>query len=123
VLLDLETFEQAQGPRRLFLSLASGGDEAAQASLTEAARSRVQRAMRTARLAGPTRAENGFYIPLSLHHELGHGFIFVDGFAPDDLAEKALALLAGHAQNAIYGGLALSSARQRKAHVFDEANI
>jgi CheY-like chemotaxis protein len=123
VLLDLETFEQAQGPRHLFLSLASDADEARRAMLTEEARARVQRAMRTSRLAGPTVTENGFYIPLSLHHELGHGFIFVDGFAPDELAKKALSLLAGHAQNAIYGGLALSAARQRKANVFDEANI
>ena len=89
----------------------------------EEARARVQRAMRTSRLAGASVVENGFYIPLSLHHELGHGFIFVDAFAPDDLAAKALTLLAGHAQNAIYSSLALASARQRRTHVFDEASI
>lgn len=123
VLLNLETFEHGQGPRHLSLYLAPEERAGDGAMLAEAARARARRAMRTARLDGPAQVEGGFYVPLSLHHELGHGFIFVDGFTPDELAKKTLSLLGSHAQNAIYSSLALLSARQRKALIFEAASI
>lgn len=122
-LLELETFEQSSGPRHLFLYLTPDATPGYAAMSAEAARARVQKATRSARPVAADVLDGGFYVPLSLHHELGQGWIFVDGFTPDELAKKSLALLAGHAQNAVYSSLALASSRERKAYVFEEASI
>lgn len=122
VILELETFERGDGPRHAFLYLSADANAARTAVAAERARVRVQRALSAAQPSGPALMEDGFFVPLSLHRELGHGWLFVDGAAPDDLAQKALTLLAGHAQNAIYSSLALSAARERKL-VFEAADI
>lgn len=122
VALELETFEHTLGPRHIFLHLASDTGNGTPLAV-EAARGRVQQAYAATRVSGPTLLENGFLIPISLHRELGRGWIFVDGFSPDELARKTLTLLAGHAQNAIYAGIALGASRERKAFVFEEASI
>jgi len=123
VALDLETFEHSHGPRRLFLHLASSADTTESSLAAEAAKSRVQGVLATQRIAGPTVLDTGFLIPLALHRELGHGWLFLDAFTPDDLGQKALSLLAGHAQNAIYASIALSALRERKATSFEEISI
>jgi hypothetical protein len=84
---------------------------------------RVQRALAAGTPALPVLLDDGFLVPLSLHRELGHGWLFVAGITPDDLARQALTLLAGHAQNAVYASLALSASRERRALVFEAANI
>ena len=122
VILELETFEHGEGPRHVFLYLSADASAARTAIAAERARVRVQRALSSSQLSGPALVEDGFFVPLSLHRELGHGWLFVDGAAPDDLARKALTLLAGHAQNAIYSSLALSASRERKL-VFEAADI
>jgi CheY-like chemotaxis protein len=123
VLLELETFERGEGPRHVFLHLSGDPSAERSARAAEAARVRVQRALGSGSVNVPALIEDGFCVPLSLHRELGHGFLFVAGAAPDDLARKALVLLAGHAQNAVYAGLALGAARERKALVFEAADI
>jgi CheY-like chemotaxis protein len=123
VLLELETFEHGEGPRHVFLHLSADADRERGASAAEGARARVQRALASSELSGPALVNDGFFVPLSLHRELGHGWLFVDGVVPDGLAQKALTLLAGHAQNAIYSSLALSASRERRALVFEAVNI
>lgn len=122
-MLDLETFEHGSGPRHIQLQLSGDGDSERGRVAAEAARLRVQRAFASASPKGPCLFENGFIVPLSLHRELGHGWLFVEGITPDELARQALTLLAGHAQNAIYSSLALSASRERRALVFEAANI
>lgn len=123
VALELETFEHTLGPRHIFLHLSADTGAGASPVAVEAARGRVQQSFAGGRTNGPTLIENGFLIPISLHRELGRGWLFVDGFVPDELARKTLTLLAGHAQNAIYAGIALGASRDRKAFVFEEASI
>jgi CheY-like chemotaxis protein len=125
VVLDLETFEQSLGPRHIFLHLGSDTDAARSALAAEAARVRVRKALATGGVSGPTELpnENGYLIPISVHRELGHGWIFIEGFTPDALAKQTLTLLAGHAQNAIYASIALAASRDRKNLVFEEASI
>ena len=123
VALDLETFEHVQGTRRAFLHLATGSNPAENALSAEAARSRVQSALATQRVSGPTTLDNSFLIPLELHRELGYGWIYLDAFTPDELARNMLALLAGHAQNAIYASVAIAALRDRKSTVFDGISI
>jgi len=121
--LELETFEHGQGPRHVFLYLSADRDTAHGALAAETARVRVQHALSTSQLSGPGLLDQGFFAPLSLHRELGHGWLFLDGLAPDELAQKAITLLAAHAQNAIYASLALGAARERQAPVFEAAHI
>jgi CheY-like chemotaxis protein len=124
VALELETFEEHSfGPRKIFLHVGEGGDQRATALAIENARSRIQQAPATARMHGPTSIENGYLIPIQLHQELGYGWIYIDGPTPDELVRKTLAVLASHAQNAIYAAIALGAARERKAFVFDKASI
>jgi CheY-like chemotaxis protein len=120
--LHLETFEQGLAPRHIFLYLAPEPDALLAQRAAEALRVRVQSdAARRMYEAGPL--ADGFFVPLHLHHELGHGWLFVADYAPDELAQKTLILLAGHAQNAIYASLALRAARQRTELIFEEAAI
>ena len=121
--LDLETFEHNLGPRRAFLHLSPNSDATEAELAAETARSRVREVLASRRVSEPTLLDNGFIIPLRLHHELGYGWLFVGGVAPDELAQKALALLAGHAQNAVYASLALAVSREKKAQVFEEMTI
>jgi CheY-like chemotaxis protein len=121
--LELETFEHGQGPRHVFLYLSAERDPAQGALAAETARVRVQRALATSQLSSPGLLDQGFFAPLSLHRELGHGWLFVAGLVPDELAQKAITLLAAHAQNAIYASLALGATRERRALVFEAAHI
>jgi len=120
--LELETFEHGEGPRRAFVHLESEQSERA-ALAAELVQSRVHQVLAMRGVSGPTLLDDGFLVPLELHRELGYGWLYVDRIAPDELSQKTLVLLAGHAQNAVYASLALSASRERKAHVFDELTI
>jgi CheY-like chemotaxis protein len=122
-LLELETFEQGQGPRHVQLYRSAENERERARFAAESARVRVQRALAAGTPPAPVLLDDGFLVPLSLHRELGHGWLFVAGIAPDELARQALTLLAGHAQNAVYASLALSASRERQALVFEAANI
>jgi len=72
----------------------------------------------------PTRIENGYFIPISLHGELGSGWIFLSQTDPDDLVRKALVLVAGHAENALYAVIARELLnRQRKEPFFNTMSM
>jgi CheY-like chemotaxis protein len=122
-LLELETFEHGEGPRHLQLYRSAESDADRTRFLAEAARVRVQRALAAGTPLAPVLLDDGFLLPLSLHRELGHGWLFVEGVSADELARQALTLLAVHAQNAVYSSLALAASRERKALVFEAANI
>ena len=120
--LDLETFEHTGGPRHVSLHLSPENDVAAELA-AEGVRGRVHRLLLSQRVSEPLLVDNGILVPLQLHHELGYGWLFIDGVVPDELARQTLALLAGHAQNAVYASLALSALRDRKTQVFEEMSI
>ncbi|HKO90303.1 MAG TPA: response regulator [Polyangiaceae bacterium] len=122
-MLELETFEHGDGPRHLQVYHSAQGATDQTRFAAEAARVRVQRALAAGAPPLPALLENGFFVPLSLHRELGHGWLFVEGITPDEPARQALTLLAGHAQNAVYSSLALRASRERKGLVFEAANI
>lgn len=120
--LQLETFEHGLGPHHTFLYLAPEPNRALAQAAAEELRVRVQ-AAGGGRIHAPCALAGGFLVPLRLHQELGHGWIFIDAFKPDELLEKILTVLAGHAQNAVYASLALTAARERKNVLFEEVVI
>ncbi len=123
VLLELETFGEAAGPRRLFLYLASDPDAARAEIAAEDARVRVRAGVHRSATRAPSGLDGGFYVPVRLHDELGHGWLYLDRFAPDEPTRQTLVVLAAHAQNAIYASIALAASRERKSLVFQEAAI
>lgn len=121
--LRLETLEETWGPRHLFLYLSSDTDPVRAEWSAAAVKSRVEREIATSRPTGPAAIAQGFFVPIALHHELGRGWLFVEGLLPDDLTRKTLTLLAAHAQNAIYASVALAALRERRGSIFEEAAI
>ncbi len=59
--------------------------------------------------AGPY--QDGYLLPLSLHQELGRGWIFLQDAEVDGLAGDMLPLLVAHAANTLYATVALSLGR------------
>lgn len=110
--LHLETFNQKGEPLRHDLHLS---DPVA----AEAIRARVAR-------ENPPggRFAEGYLIPLQLHRELGHGWLYVAQPEPDELLRISLLLLAEHAKNALYSTVAEELLRAQKDQpFFDEMAI
>ena len=117
--LQLETFEQRGEMRRYFLYAGAEGD----ALRAEDVRSRVVRAGASGKLRQPTRFEGGYVVPLEVHRELGHGWIYVEEPAPDAIVESALPILAAHAANALYSSVAEATLRADQGPIFDAASV
>ena len=45
-------------------------------------------------------------VPLTVHHELGYGWLYLETSDSDELNLSMLTLLAGHAANALYSTVA-----------------
>lgn len=118
--LHLETFEAEGNPRRFFLHGSSGapseivGAEAVRAAVTAAA---AARPLEAGVLCG------GFVVPLEVHRELGHGFVYVQEANPDQLVRRILPMLAAHAANALYSSIAEAMLRTQKGPLFDAMAI
>lgn len=67
--------------------------------------------------------EGGVLVPIKLDRGMGGGHIYLANCEADDLAQKGLALLAGHAQNALYAAAARALLEAREGPVFDEIAI
>lgn len=101
--LSLETYASQGDPLRFLLHSGLSGDQdlAAQA-IAQQVLSDPQALAATQ----PTRWSNGLLIPLRLHRELGHGWLFLQGGHVDHVVEQVLPVLAGHAVNALYAVVA-----------------
>jgi hypothetical protein len=86
-------------------------------------RSKVVRAGAAGALREPTVIEGGFVVPVDVHRELGHGWIFVEDPNPDPIVKSALPVLAAHAANALYSALAESMLRAEQAPIFDTMSV
>ena len=117
--LQLETFDEHGDSRRLFLFQSTDPDQARAKAAAQAATARILQNFATQghRQSGPV--EGGYLVPLVLHHELGHGWIFLAEVTPDPLSAMALPLLAEHASNALYASVAQIMLKGREGSIFD----
>ena len=111
----LETVGKHGDPQRILLHLSTDEDPVR----TEMAVGEVVK--RAARDPEGLRAE-GVLVPLALHRELGHGWMYLQGAAGDSLVDAMLPMLAAHASNALYSAVA-QRMLAREAQVFDEMAI
>ncbi len=116
--LYLETFEANGDPQRLFLHVTTEPDAVRGEAAAEEIVARIKGGQDAlSRSGGPF--EDGWVVPIALHRELGHGFLYLGEVRPDELAVRALDLLAGHTQNALYSSVAQTMLADRDRPVFD----
>ena len=70
-----------------------------------------------------TRWADGLLIPLRLHRELGHGWIYVQGGRIDHIVEQVLPVLAAHAANALYAVVAQRLLEDREEPFFSSIGV
>jgi len=117
-LLELHTFEPDGEPQQWVLHMATAGTaEGAAAAADISARMAADPAAQSRKEAGPW--ASGFLVPLVLPRDLGKGWLYLDGPVDDPLACSALPLLAVHATNALYAGVAQSMLAGREGPFFD----
>lgn len=121
--LHLETFEAHGDPRRVDLHLAADADPVRGRAAAEEVRHRVARHPEAVMAGRIARFGDGLLVPLTLHRDLGHGWIYLQSADPDDLVTTALTLLAGHAANALYAGVAQRLLEAREASPYDRLAI
>jgi hypothetical protein len=118
--LSLETFASHGDPVRFLLhSSPSGVNEAAAQAVAQRVLSdpQVQSAPQVTRWA------DGLLIPLRLHRELGHGWIYVQGGRVDHIVEQVLPVLAAHAANALYAVVAQRLLEDREEPFFSSIGV
>ena len=119
----LETFEAQGNPRRYFLHRSTAADHARGQADAEAVAAHVARASAAGQRREPAAFERGFLVPLELHRELGHGWIYVADAAPEPLRRTLLPILAAHAANALYSSVAEAMLKGPKVPLFDTMDI
>jgi CheY-like chemotaxis protein len=117
--LGLETMGEHGDSRRYALSRGRGDDSLR----AEEIRARIVRARTTSSTSHAAQDfEGGLLIPLEVHRELGHGYLWVEG-AHDALVRSALPVLAAHAANAVYASVAERILKAERGAVFDEVAV
>jgi len=131
----LETFESQGNPKRYFLHLSTEADPATARTSAEAVRSAVlgaDRADANSRASlrsdapggdAPRAVAGGLLVPLVVHRELGHGWIWVAEPEPDAVVQRILPMLAAHASNALYSSIAETMLAAREGPLFDAMPI
>ncbi len=118
--LSLETFASQGDPIRFLLNSTPGGaDEAAAQALAQ----RVQADPQAHSAVQATRWAEGLLIPLRLHRELGHGWIYVQGDRIDHIVEQVLPVLAAHAANALYAVVAQRLLEDREEPFYSSIGV
>lgn len=118
--LSLETFGSHGDPLRFLLhSSSSGPGEAAAQEIAQRVKSepRAQSALEAIRWA------DGLLIPLRLHRELGHGWIYLQGGRVDHIVEQVLPVLAAQAANALYAVVAQRLLEERDEPFFSSIGV
>lgn len=130
-MLELVTVEEEGNPRRLLLHVARSGSSRDAASM-EALATRISAGLSgnaasggsATSATGPTPLEGGYLLPIRLHRDLGHGWLWLEGEPPDRPGMQALTLLASHAANALYSTVAQAVLRARDDQpLFQELSI
>jgi CheY-like chemotaxis protein len=114
--LGLETMADRGDSRRYVLQ--RGGDPVR----AEELRAKIVRSMATTSLHGPSDFEGGLLLPLEVHRELGHGFLWVEG-THDALVRSALPVLAAHAANALYSSVTERILKAERGPVFEQIDV
>ncbi|MBC7818608.1 MAG: response regulator [Planctomycetaceae bacterium] len=118
--LSLETFASHGDPLRFLLhSSANSSDEATAQTIAHRVQtdSVAQSAVQTIRWA------DGLLIPLHLHRELGHGWIYLQGGRVDHIVEQVLPVLAAHAANALYAVVAQRLLEDREDPLYSSIGV
>jgi CheY-like chemotaxis protein len=117
-LLRIDTFDHEGTPQRYSLHLATAADAVDSAIAAEDLDFRISRALREDGAAAGREIGGGYLEPIALHRQLGEGWLYIRGAAPDELAARALRMLAAHAANALYSAVAAAhlTARERPIH-------
>ena len=111
------------GDSRVYRDHAGSGDAIAQQVRAEQIVKTIATSQVKTTSTEPVAFEGGIFVPLAVHHGLGHGWLYLCDVAIDELASKSLALLAGHASNALYSNIAQHNLQEREGDVFDEIAI
>ena len=121
--LDLETFDADGDARRLTLRLAPEIDEVQAEAAASAIASRLAQdtEAQSRTIAGAW--EDGYLVPLTLHRQLGRGYLYLAGVEAGELEAQALPLLASHAQNTLYSAVAEQILKAEKGPVFEEMSV
>ena len=119
--LCLQTFEESGNPRTCLLHLAKDAAAGEAAARSVADKVAANPASRSLRQPGPF--GDGVLIPLVLHRELGHGWIYLEAGSTDDVVNQVLPTLAAHAGNALYSSVAQNMLEAREGPFFDEMTI
>ncbi len=67
--------------------------------------------------------EGGVFVPFHLHRNLGQGWIWLKGGPADAIARQVLPVLALHAENALYSGIAQTNLEAREGEFFESISI
>jgi CheY-like chemotaxis protein len=117
--LDLHTFDADRDPRRVLLYHSPDADQDRARAAAEAVAARVAADPTAGALRTGGSFGEGYLVPVSLQRELGYGWLYLDGAAPDELSVDALCLLAAHASNALYSNVAQEMLSAREGAPFD----
>lgn len=117
-ILRLGSFESEGSPREWTLHLSTDDDATVARSIGEIAR-QVASSPEAMQGRGPASLGDGLILPLRLHRGLGGGWIYLRGASADQLALQALALLAAHAENALYSAVAQDALTSREGPFYD----
>ncbi len=121
--LDLATFDEKGDPREFTVSLSTDPDRARAEAALKAASERLRADASASAGRGPGPFGDGFLVPLTLHRELGRGWVYLERPRLDAIAEKALPLLAAHASNALYAAIAQELLARREGPFFDSLSV
>lgn len=116
--LRLGSVESDGTPREWTLHL-STDDDAASSRAIEAVVSAIAANPGVLTGRGPMAIGDGIVLPFRLHRELGTGWIYLQEAVRDPLSAQALALLAAHAENALYSAVAQNALTSREGPFYD----
>jgi CheY-like chemotaxis protein len=104
--LSLETFDQSEVASHYLMHQTSIEDKEELKNYLNQISTEVNGLVSFDKTATILDSDKGVVFPFALHHELGHGWIYLETRDLDDLQQQAMSLLSGHAANALYSTVA-----------------
>jgi CheY-like chemotaxis protein len=121
-IIQLETFEQGADPHSVRVHLSSDNAVDIEAEIERISQAINQQFGRLSEQQ-PTEFEGGYLVPITLHRELGYGWLYLKSNHIDAFITDALPLLAGHAANALYANVAQRLLADREQPIYDTMMI
>jgi hypothetical protein len=122
-ILSLTTFDAQGDAESWFLHLSTDPDKVRSETAAQEMRGKIAAAGESRSSIDPQPFERGFLVPIALHRELGHGWLYVEEPKPDDLVKKSLGLLGSHTANALYASVAQAMLEQREGPAFESMTV